>query len=160
MSHRRHAHWSALWAFLGLVAGSLPNAGGWSTWIATFAVAAAMFQAGRWWSERPRHAAEASPVVRAQPGTPGALRTMDVRAYVSAEEAQTHGWEFSEPLASYAGSTVFRWAQLRAQRYEYEGLVQNQFLGAVPADKRVFGKLCYHLESALEPDSEAGVALG
>lgn len=88
------------------------------------------------------------------PRLPAGLRTLvpgikptalaaQVRAYASVEDARSYGWDFEEEIGTFNGAPIFQWANLKGDRWEYDGLTAANFNPSVPANRRVFGRLRY-----------------
>lgn len=83
----------------------------------------------------------------------------DIRAFASLEEAVSHGWEFSEPVAHFEGEDVPKTARFNGKSYTFDGLSPDQMRGSVPPSHRLFGRLSYkvvELEPTAPPPSPPG----
>jgi hypothetical protein len=70
---------------------------------------------------------------------------IEIRSYANLDDAKSHGWEFSDPIARLDEQPVPSEASFRGASYAFDGLLPARLLGAVPKDMRVFGRLCYRL---------------
>jgi hypothetical protein len=81
-----------------------------------------------------------------QDGLPSRLQSgIEIRSYANLDDAKSHGWEFSDPIARLDEQPVPSEASFRGASYAFDGLLPARLLGAVPKDMRVFGRLCYRL---------------